>query len=163
MIRDGRDVAASFKGRVRAENAAFAIRKGSQRWVEDTTAGLVYAEHPQLLTVRYESFALDPKAVMTTVFDFLGEEFDPAVIFDGEKSTSFNGIESTNIGEKPTNEAANHAELRAYQVSHGLFDGRGRWREDLPRGLAADERTVVHQIAGGLLAELGYALNDSWV
>lgn len=162
MIRDGRDVVSSFKGRVRPENAAAGVRNGAMRWVQDTSAGLKFKNHPQVHTVRYEDFALYPKDVMAKVFRFLDEEFDSAVIF-AEQNTSFNGISSASVKEKPADEAANHEELRAYQVSHGLFDGRGRWLEPLPRGLDARERAYVHDVCGNLLADLRYASDGSWV
>ena len=39
------------------------------------------------LRVRYEDLVDDPLAVMTEVFEFLGEDFDPAVVTDAERRT----------------------------------------------------------------------------
>jgi hypothetical protein len=52
MVRDGRDVASSFKGRRRPENALAALKSGAQRWVDDTRKGLEFASHPQVHVVR---------------------------------------------------------------------------------------------------------------
>ena len=117
----------------------------------------------QVLVVRYEDFATHPEIEMARVFDFLCEDFNATEIF-APKETVFNGVSSKSVTSVPTDEAgANHEQLRAYQVSHGLFDGRGRWKEPLPRGLSAAEREVVHTIGGQLLAKLGYAETSEWV
>ena len=78
-------------------------------------------------------------------------------------TTYFNGVLSDQIAERPKDEAKNHEQLRAYQLSHGVFDGRFRWLQPPPRGLTDEERVLVDQIGGGLLAELGYANDSSWI
>eukprot|EP00038_Savillea_parva_P030409 m.77619 g.77619 ORF g.77619 m.77619 type:complete len:336 (-) comp9153_c0_seq2:116-1123(-) len=165
MIRDGRDVVSSFKGRRRPDNAAAAVRDGAERWVNDTRAGLRYAAHPHVLTMRYETFARHPKDAMAKVFAFIGEDFKPEDIFLDEQTTQFNGVASEKVRDRPVDEAKDHEALRAYQISHGIFDGRQRWIAPPPRGLTSEERNVVHRIAGPLLHELGYTEDDkgTWV
>ena len=69
---------------------------------------------------------------MAEVFEFLGERFDPERIMAAH-TTYFNGVLSDQVAERPQDEARNHEQLRAYQLSHGVFDGRFRWLQPPPR------------------------------
>lgn len=51
-MRDGRDVAASFKGRYRPENAKKAVAYGASRWANDTSITMEWSNHPQVFVVR---------------------------------------------------------------------------------------------------------------
>lgn len=68
MVRDGRDVAASFKGRAKPERALEMVTHGAKRWVDDTEAGLLYASHKQVrelacLDVRVRRCTLSPSDI----------------------------------------------------------------------------------------------------
>lgn len=66
IIRDGRDVILS---RHPSSNGKYHVDPG--RWVEDVTAGLALADHPRVLTIRYESLVLDYLPTMGKVLDHL--------------------------------------------------------------------------------------------
>lgn len=66
IVRDGRDVVTSrFPGHQHYE-----VFPGG--WAKDVTMGLEYQDHPQVYTVRYESFVLDFGAELALLCDFLG-------------------------------------------------------------------------------------------
>ncbi len=73
IIRDGRDVACSIQDRTGN------LESGITRWVEDIRAGQKYWNHPSVFVLRYESLTEDFNGVVTSVLDFLGEEFAPAM------------------------------------------------------------------------------------
>lgn len=72
MIRDGRDVAASFAARTN-----WGLTRGAERWVADNRAAMQWFADPRTLVVRYEDLAADPVPTMSRVFSFIGEGFDP--------------------------------------------------------------------------------------
>jgi Sulfotransferase family len=75
MVRDGRDVITSVHPRRPHE---FWVPK--KRWIKDVASGLAFADHPQVLTVRYEDLTLDYRATVTTICQFLDEEFEPSLL-----------------------------------------------------------------------------------
>jgi Sulfotransferase family len=75
LVRDGRDVVTSIHPK-RPEG--FWVTK--KRWIQDVASGLAFADHPQVLTVRYEDLTLDYTATMATVCEFLDEEFEPSLL-----------------------------------------------------------------------------------
>jgi len=72
MVRDGRDVVTS---RHPLEKKKYWI--GTDRWVQDVSAGLKTENHPQVLTVRYEDLVQDYQKTVRRVCTFIGEEFVP--------------------------------------------------------------------------------------
>ena len=77
LVRDPRGVVNSLiHSPVHRSNALY----GSQRWVNDVTAGLA-AEHDQgALHVYYEDLVCEPEETMRDILDFLGESYDERVL-----------------------------------------------------------------------------------
>ena len=142
MIRDGRDVAFSIKKR--QDN----IEKGIKRWVNDNLAGKAYWEHPNIHVIRYEDLIIDFEFYVRELLNFLGEKYEPGMKNHHQVSRKWY---SSKI-EKPSTEfRKNHRQFRNWQINQPLFDGRGQWKK-----MSQKELTLVHELAGELLAEFGY-------
>jgi Sulfotransferase family len=73
MVRDGRDVVTSIHP---GSPGRFWVTK--DRWVLDVSVGLAFADHPQVLTVKYEDLTHNYPAAIATICDFLDEEVEPS-------------------------------------------------------------------------------------
>lgn len=138
MIRDGRDVACSLYKR------GIGIRRAVTKWKEETKLSLQYSSHPRTMLVRYEDLVTDFERTMTSVFEFIGENYE-----EGVERFYENYEEAT----KPPNEkdGRNHRLLRQWQLSQPLFDGRGRYKE-----FSYKQYNYVYKRQRQMLLELGY-------
>lgn len=154
LIRDGRDVACSLRnhrkerirgGKIVPKQTNKPISVCARAWLEDTSRGLVFKEHPRCLEVRYERFLDDPEKELRRVCGFLDEDFDPRML-----DTKIVTRSAKLIGSKLNNPNADRP------IERGSLD---RWKKDL----SAAERRTVEDIAGPLLRMLGYTASESWV
>jgi len=141
IIRDGRDVAFSIKKR------SGSLEKGIHRWIEDNEAGRKYAEHPDVLVVRYEDLIENFEKFMTQVLSFIGEEYE-ANCREFHKTKKY--FYSRNIA-KPHSQKGHHRQFRNWQINQPLFDGRGQWKQMSP-----SEIEYVSSSLEPLLIEYGY-------
>ena len=51
-----------------------------------------------------------------------------------------------------------HNALRNWQINQPLFDGSGRWREEM----TPEQKATFKKVAGRLLVRLGYAADRNW-
>ena len=75
VVRDGRDVTVSRHPR---DPSGFWV--DPERWVTDVRAGLAWDEHPAVQLVRYEDLVGDYPGTMTRVVEFLGLDWDEALL-----------------------------------------------------------------------------------
>jgi hypothetical protein len=86
LIRDPRDSVASSLELMSGSQAAALARSWHNFTMRNVRDGA--ARGPRdYLRVRYEDLARDPEAVLTVLFAFLGEEFDPGVLDPGRRRT----------------------------------------------------------------------------
>jgi hypothetical protein len=142
IIRDGRDVALSYLasdvGPDSLEGAALRWR----RWVRRGRAAGRGLGPNRYLEVRYEDLAADPEATLRRIGGFLGLPYDAAMLRYFERANEV--IEGT---RRPHNFERLHL-----PPTPGLRD----WRRELtPR-----ERAVFEVLAGDLLADLGYEVEE---
>jgi hypothetical protein len=154
ILRDGRDVVCSLrhhprqkyiKGRLVDTQVTNSISMCSMRWLEDTSRGLAFQNHPRYLEVRYEDLVSEPGAVVQGVCEFLGEE-------PTEKMLEVESIVSDQHLEGRLMCNANAAD----PISRSSI---GRWRRDL----SLNERHEFVDVAGELLLALGYVSDHEWV
>jgi len=152
VIRDGRDVVCSLLAE-KWENPLTGqildytqdAGKAAAFWVKALTqtepmrsrgyAG-VYAE------VRYEDLVLRPEPTLRQLFQFIDEPWDPAVLQFNERAHDLPPSES---GSRGVREPLHPASI-------------GRWRRDLN----GRDKSVVKEIAGTALIDLGYATDLDW-
>ncbi len=155
IIRDGRDVIGSLR------QMEWYGPDGKRLWYTESVEGAAnywcqvvrgaMQQASQLpdkslcRRVRYESLVAEPESVMRKILEWLGEDWDDAVLSDEQRQAMA---------------VAEVVESSSEQVSRSINrDSVGRWR----KAFTAAERQVIHTIAGELLIELGYTKNDGWV
>ena len=78
VIRDGRDVACSIIPQNWGPNN---VTDAAKRWVECIWKGVVHRKDEQRYTeVRYEALATDPEPILRRLTEWIGEEFDSAML-----------------------------------------------------------------------------------
>lgn len=135
MVRDGRDVVHSLRNFV----SPVEHRNGCQIWKDFMTAGLEFTDDDhgeQMMMVSYRAAVEETSQEMAKVFEFIDEDFEQA-------SVEF--IRSNS----PINSSFSEAE--------GLARTK-RWQTWSP-----DEREVFADVAGDLLVDLGFEVDDSWI
>ena len=75
IVRDGRDVVLS-----RHPKKPDDFWVSPERWVGDVQAGLLWREHPQVLTVRYEDLVEDLQSTIHRLCEFLSLEHDARLL-----------------------------------------------------------------------------------
>ena len=146
LVRDGRDVAASFIKR--HGNAAV----GAKRWLTENKIVRREAMAPDVTLLRYEDLVVDAEAAMRRVCEFAGLPFDAAMLrYHEEQRLWFDVPELT----KGTGAAGlEHRLLRNWQINQPLYDDRGKWKRLLgPADLALLETAEARE----MLAHFGYA------
>jgi hypothetical protein len=141
--RDGRDVAASLAKRWNGH-----VARAARKWTAAIEAARPFRSDERVTTVVYEEFVQDPERVMGAVCEHIGEPATGPLHEDREQwAINYEGpIEAT------TDVSGRHEQHRAWQVNQPIFDGRGRWRDELTEA----EQQTVERIEGQLLDELGY-------
>lgn len=148
ILRDGRDVAASIKKR--KDN----VEVGINRWVRDNEAGEKWWQDPRVKVLKYENLVADFENQIRDVMDFLGESYTEE-LKDYHKKLNHAAQTET----KPDNASENdHFKYRMWQVSQPLFDGRGRWHQELSDA----EKAMFKQKAGEMMVRYGYTTDSNW-
>jgi len=150
IIRDGRDVACSYKAR-----RGTSIGEHIDHWVAAAERARHYQHHPQVHVLRYEDLITDFRGTTQKLMAFLGETFEPGQAEYYKQPIKFYWHKV----KKPENgQGDNHRQYRNWQVNQPLFDGRGRWLEEMK----PEEKAIFKQSAGELLVALGYEADNDW-
>ena len=153
LIRDGRDVALSVLGMnwgpSTVPEAAFRWKKRILRAREQVPRIDHYVE------VRYEDLVLDTEATLRRVCEFIELPYDEAMLGYHERAPERLQEKARDLDRGPEKEPQS-AEARL--ESHALANEPpnpervGRWRTEM----SAEDRAVYEELAGDLLADLGY-------
>lgn len=132
MVRDGRDVTASITHRF-----AVGAEYGLERWTIDN--GLVLAEvgKPDVFLLRYEDLITRTESSVRATCDFLGVEYVDDLLKYHQHQTLWHGRP---VLRRASGVREEHHDYRNWQVNQPIFDGRGRWRRELPRHIAQQLR-----------------------
>ena len=146
MVRDGRDVAASFQ---RRDGKAIT---GARRWLQENEVLRAAEARPDTLRLRYEDLVTDPEGSLRAVCSFAGLPFDATMLRFHETPRLWFGSEAIRKGSG--RRGLEHRALRNWQINQPLFDGRGQWRTALaPEDLAFFNRPRPR----ALMAHFGYS------
>jgi hypothetical protein len=152
VVRDGRDVVCSLLTMDWIDSRTGApidytrdARKAAEYWASAVRAGRQAGAKigaKRYREIRYEDIVRQPEATLRSLFEFLGEPWDDAVLrFHENTSRSLAG------------------ESSAAQVSKPLYaTASGRWAQDLKPA----DKAAVKAVAGDLLIELDYASDRNW-
>lgn len=152
MLRDGRDVVCSLKQRVDYNN----FEKRIDRWIYDNMAAFAYWQDPRLKVVKYEDIIAQPEATMGEILTFLGEPYTADVLQFHQTKKHWYSAEITKPEEIKT--LGEHNNLRNWQINQPLFDGRGRWKQEM----TAEEKVLFKAKAQKYLEKFGYVEDDNW-
>jgi tetratricopeptide (TPR) repeat protein len=152
MLRDGRDVVCSLKHR--PDYQKFLDRL--DRWIYDNVAGLLYWDDPRVKVVKYEDLVTTPEITLQQIFEFLGEEYGDQVLefYKTEKLW----YSSEMVKPEKIDSLIEHKQYRNWQINQPLFDGRGRWQEEMTEG----EKIIFKKKAQEYLVKFGYVEDDTW-
>lgn len=145
MVRDGRDVAASFLKRYGSPES------GIERWLEAGEIILSQAGRHDVMLTRYEDLIGDPRRELERICAFSGIPFDEAMLRYHEMEHFWFGETEVRMGSGE--EGDGHRALRNWQVNQPIFDGRRSWVGKL----APEALTALTQGRGGeLMSAFGY-------
>ena len=137
LIRDGRDAALSFVAMKRKPRFNWARPRGllafAAQWRLEVEAARAFGLTHPYLELRYEDLVAEPERRLRDVTDFLGLEYEPAMLEYHRDVDLSILVDHPKLREPPT-------------------AARSRWREQMSR----KQLERFEAIAGDLLAELGY-------
>jgi hypothetical protein len=148
IIRDGRDVAVSFRN----TNGDFEF--SVNRWIEDNKVAEKWWNHRQVFVLRYESLIDRFRETVTDIMAFLGEEFSEQCGYYHQHYTDREDVRT----KQPSEFGAANTEFRKWEVQQPLMDRRGRWIN----GMTDNEKRLFKELAGKMLIEYGYASDFQW-
>ena len=125
MLRDGRDVVSSLRHRIGYSD----VRDRIERWIFDNMAGLPFWDHHQVKVVKYEDLIEDSDKVVSEISSFLKLKVDDSLLNYHQRTENWYSEEL-----KKPNEIKNqkdHDNLRNWQVNQPIFDGRGKWKDNM--------------------------------
>lgn len=149
MVRDGRDIAASFVKRYGSAD------RGRRRWLDDNEVVKAEAASEDVFVLRYEDLVDTPEQKLRAVCDFAAVPFAPDMLTYHEKERLWFGTETVKQGDGTKGEG--HRDLRNWQVNQPMFDDRGKWRKILT---GEDVAKFRKPRAARMLRHFGYAIDD---
>ena len=147
MLRDGRDVACSIRARTDD------FEQGVERWIEDNQKAEEHLSHPQVTQVRYEDIVVDFDGAVADALSAIGEAFEPRLRRYHETPKHYYDQKV-----KRPDTAKDHEQLRNWQINQPVFDGRGRWEEEM----SEQEKSLFKDRAGKMLIRYEYADDLDW-
>ncbi len=143
LLRDGHDVVASFRDRWGYTSAARAARGEWARYVSAARAHRDRLPDDRFLELRYEALVGDPETECRRLFEFLAEDWDPAVLtFDPSAHRATDRYQWFTAGRRQA--GGDDATIYRSRVGTG------------GRSLDPFLRTLLRRRNGDLLRELGY-------
>ena len=152
MLRDGRDVVCSLKYRTDYKN----FEERVERWIYDNLAGLPYWNHPNVIVVKYEDLIGKTEITLKKVFSFLEESYTSEIL-DYYKYQKY-WYHSEVLKPETILTQEDHHRLRNWQINQPLFDGRGRWQQEMVNG----EKELFKHYAQQYLEQFSYETNSHW-
>ena len=149
IIRDGRDVTISLRKRFGN------FEKGLKRWVADNQDGQKWGDDPRVLAVKYEDLVKNYEQTMLCICDFIDEEFEEGMLSFHEQPAF---VFSKKVDKPGSELGEDHNEYRNWQINQKLFDGSGKWEEEM----TVVEKDRFKEVAAEILIDFGYAESNQW-
>ena len=151
VIRDGRDTVCSLRthpkrrmkhGKIVSNPIRNPYKWCVRQWVSCVLQGRQWQHHPQYLEITYEDLVNNTIPTMETVFRFLN-----LPMIDKQQLLGFYQREK----------AEKH--LQNIEVGQPIYQKTiGRWQKDLTK----KEQQIFKNMAGDLLIQLGYVVDNFW-
>jgi hypothetical protein len=157
LIRDGRDVALSAMDRAKKPLTAAQVAKRWKRRI--TKARKQRRKLRHYMETRYEDLVLDTEPTLRGIADFLDLPWDPAMLDYHERAEDrleemARGLPAR--GNRPQLEEDHRLKIHALTKEPPQRERVERWREQM----SEEDRLAFEEVAGELLAELGYAVGE---
>ena len=122
MVRDGRDVAASF---IKRNGSA---KVGADRWVSENRIVINEAKSRDVCLIRYEDLICYTEDVLKKLCKFIGcgMTYEEGMLEYYKEPKLWFGVKELAKGTGA--EGEQHNLLRSWQVNQPKFDGRGQWK-----------------------------------
>jgi hypothetical protein len=137
LIRDGRDVALSYKKAFFGPKHVYPLARRWQQYLAAAEEARAFLGDKAFLQVRYEDLLAAPKEELQRICKFLGEEFAPIMLAYHQEQNA------------PYRDPRNAANLRRPIMS----DNAGKWRSLM----TSRELRIFEALAGASLERYGYA------
>ena len=153
LIRDGRDVVVSLQAASQGWGKMWApkkVRIGCALWKSTLLAarkGQQYGD--RYLEVRYEDLLTNGAQILSSIFEFVGVPMKPADAAAIFQEHQFQKMKKEGAG------------VQNFGLPEGFF--RKGQAGDWQNSLKPNQRYSIHDTAGDLLCELGYARDSWWV
>lgn len=148
MIRDGRDVACSLKAR------GYSWIDNVELWIKSNEELEKYSYLPNLKIIKYENLVCCPLNTINEILIFLDLDF--MNLLDFHKTNRYWYWDKI---EKPDDTTEkNHKQYRNYQINQPIFNGSGRWRNEITKS----EKDYFKEKANDWLIKLEYEENSEW-
>lgn len=148
MVRDGRDVACSLKAR------GYDWTENVELWIKSNEELEKYSYLPNLKVIKYETLVSSPSNTVLDILRFLNLNFMNLLNFHKTERYWY----SDKI-EKPDDATEkNHNINRNYQINQPIFNGSGRWKNEITQS----EKDYFKQAANDWLIKLGYEEDSQW-
>jgi hypothetical protein len=164
LIRDGRDVAVSLIAAGDGWGSSWAprsVRGAAEMWSSHVKAARrASSSSAAYREVRYESLRAGGEERLADIFAFCGVTTTAEYRRDLVQRMSIERMSAPGV-RSPVLVGGEFAQVAVERTEPSGFFGGARttgWREWRPT-----ERRIFHNVAGDLLAQLGYAPTDSWV
>jgi sulfotransferase family protein len=159
LIRDGRDVALSRTKRALGEPPP--ARRAAKTWMRRIADARRQARRlPHYMEARYEDLVLDTESTLRRVCEFIELRWDPAVLDYHEHAPERlreMGRDLPARGGKTERPGSERLAAHALAARPPEPERVGAWRDEMD----ADQVVAFEEVAGGLLAELGYDVERS--
>jgi len=147
MLRDGRDVACSIRDRTGDfENAV-------ERWVNDNRRAEEHLTDRRVKRIKYEDLVQNFEQTARFVCDFISEKYDKSMKYFHKRDMYYYDWRIA----KPSG-PEDHERLRNWQVNQPLYDGSGRWKNDMSEA----EKIKFKKSAGEMLLKYDYSSGLDW-
>ena len=137
MVRDGRDVALSYKKAFFGPKHVFPLARRWEQYLAAAEQARAYLGDDSFYQLRYEDLVLDPERELRRVCAFLGEEFEPLML-------AYHQAQNTAHSER-----RNANNLRCPVMSNNV----GKWRTEM----TDRELRIFEALGGAGLERCGYA------
>jgi len=158
VIRDGRDVALSRAKRALREPAP--PQRVAEKWRRRILDAREQAKRlAHYAEIRYEDLVTDTEPTLRRAVELVELEWDPAMLRYHERAPRRLAEISRDLpskGQKAERPGAERAAAHALAAEPPKPERVAAWRERMPEA----DRAAFEQVAGDLLAELGYEVGD---
>jgi hypothetical protein len=157
VIRDGRDVALSVLDRTVRDLTAGDVATRWQKKITKAREDAPALDH--YMEIRYEDLILDTESVLRKVADFIDLPWDDSMLHYHERSAErLREMARALPGDGRAKELSVERRMKTHEMTTKppSADRVARWRTQMSAG----QRAEFEEIAGELLAELGYPVGE---